>query len=89
MKFRDTWSSSQKLDTDILPVAGGAYNLFAFPSECNFSGLRFSLDLVKIIKEDPKRILGGSPFCKYDSHTIVLFQNFPVVATCLLNHYLC
>ncbi|XP_062011980.1 molybdenum cofactor sulfurase isoform X1 [Rosa rugosa] len=42
---------------------GGAYNLFAFPSECNFSGLRFSLDLVKIIKEDPKRIMEGSPFC--------------------------
>ncbi|KAF5477378.1 hypothetical protein F2P56_004025 [Juglans regia] len=42
---------------------GGAYNLFAFPSECNFSGLRFSLDLVKIIKEDSERILEGSPFC--------------------------
>ncbi|KAI5332642.1 hypothetical protein L3X38_022771 [Prunus dulcis] len=42
---------------------GEAYNLFAFPSECNFSGLRFSLDLVKIIKEDPARILEGSPFC--------------------------
>ncbi|KAG2679697.1 hypothetical protein I3760_11G063500 [Carya illinoinensis] len=42
---------------------GGAYNLFAFPSECNFSGLRFSLDLVKIIKEDSDRILEGSPFC--------------------------
>lgn len=46
------------------PDAGEAYNLFAFPSECNFSGLRFSLDLVKIIKEDPARILEGSPFCK-------------------------
>ncbi|BFG28744.1 hypothetical protein CerSpe_150180 [Prunus speciosa] len=42
---------------------GEAYNLFAFPSECNFSGLRFSLDLVRIIKEDPARILEGSPFC--------------------------
>ncbi|XP_009361810.2 molybdenum cofactor sulfurase isoform X1 [Pyrus x bretschneideri] len=43
---------------------GDAYNLFAFPSECNFSGLRFNLDLVKTIKEDPARILDGSPFCK-------------------------
>ncbi|XP_062168774.1 molybdenum cofactor sulfurase isoform X2 [Alnus glutinosa] len=43
---------------------GDTYNLFAFPSECNFSGLRFSLDLVKIIKEDSEKILEGSPICK-------------------------
>lgn len=43
---------------------GNAYNLFAFPSECNFSGTRFSLDLVKIIKEDSEGILEGSAFCK-------------------------
>ncbi|GMY33370.1 molybdenum cofactor sulfurase isoform X2, partial [Fagus crenata] len=49
---------------------GDAYNLFAFPSECNFSGLRFSLDLVKIIKEDSERILEGSPFC--NGHWMVL-----------------
>ncbi|XP_059661845.1 molybdenum cofactor sulfurase isoform X2 [Cornus florida] len=42
---------------------GNAYNLFAFPSECNFSGLRLDLDLVKIIKEDSKRILECSPHC--------------------------
>ncbi|WJX49485.1 Molybdenum cofactor sulfurase [Trifolium repens] len=42
---------------------GDVYNLFAFPSECNFSGLRFDLDLAKIIKEDPSRILGTS-VCK-------------------------
>ncbi|XP_062115811.1 molybdenum cofactor sulfurase isoform X2 [Humulus lupulus] len=42
---------------------GNAYNLFAFPSECNFSGSRFSLDLVKRMKEDSARILEGSPFC--------------------------
>ncbi|KAL0306127.1 UNVERIFIED_CONTAM: Molybdenum cofactor sulfurase [Sesamum radiatum] len=28
------------------------YNLFAFPSECNFSGLRFDLGLVNAIKEN-------------------------------------
>lgn len=85
MKFCDTWSSSWKLDIDILPFAGGSYNLFAFPSECNFSGLRFNLDLVKIIKEDPKTIMESSPFCKYDSHATV-FQNIhDFVATCLLN----
>ncbi|XP_054814716.1 molybdenum cofactor sulfurase isoform X2 [Prosopis cineraria] len=44
--------------------AGDVYDLFAFPSECNFSGLRFSLDLVRIIKEDSRRILGDSSFCK-------------------------
>ncbi|KDP25106.1 hypothetical protein JCGZ_22641 [Jatropha curcas] len=45
-------------------LTGTAYNLFAFPSECNFSGFRFSLDLVKLMKENPERILGGSQFCK-------------------------
>ncbi|KAK7405438.1 hypothetical protein VNO78_06733 [Psophocarpus tetragonolobus] len=45
-------------------TTGDAYNLFAFPSECNFSGLRFGLDLVKIIKEDSSKILGISSVCK-------------------------
>ncbi|XP_048228629.1 molybdenum cofactor sulfurase isoform X2 [Ricinus communis] len=43
---------------------GDAYNLFAFPSECNFSGFRFSLDLVNLIKQNPERILKGSQFGK-------------------------
>ncbi|CAJ1978203.1 unnamed protein product, partial [Sphenostylis stenocarpa] len=43
---------------------GDVYNLFAFPSECNFSGWRFGLDLVKIIKEDSSKILGISSVCK-------------------------
>ncbi|CAL1391251.1 unnamed protein product [Linum trigynum] len=38
------------------------FNLFSFPSECNFSGMRFNLDLVKLIKEDSQRILRGSPY---------------------------
>lgn len=42
------------------PVAGDVYNLFAFPSECNFSGMRFNLDLVNLIKEDANRVLEGS-----------------------------
>lgn len=41
-------------------LAGDVYNLFAFPSECNFSGLRFNLDLVKLIKDDANRVLEGS-----------------------------
>ncbi|XP_038901662.1 molybdenum cofactor sulfurase isoform X3 [Benincasa hispida] len=40
---------------------GSAYNLFAFPSECNFSGSKFSLELVKIVKEDSIRYSNGSP----------------------------
>ncbi|MED6130548.1 Molybdenum cofactor sulfurase [Stylosanthes scabra] len=44
--------------------AGHVYNLFAFPSECNFSGLRFDLDLVKIFKEHSSRELGISSVCK-------------------------
>ncbi|XP_057454448.1 molybdenum cofactor sulfurase isoform X2 [Lotus japonicus] len=43
---------------------GDVYNLFAFPSECNFSGLRFDLDLVNIIKEDSSRFFGFSSICK-------------------------
>jgi molybdenum cofactor sulfurtransferase len=39
---------------------GNVYNLFAFPSECNFSGVKFNLDLVNTIKEDPQKISEGS-----------------------------
>ncbi|XP_020269187.1 molybdenum cofactor sulfurase isoform X2 [Asparagus officinalis] len=53
-----TNASSQGL-ADIHP-SGNAYNLFAFPSECNFSGVKYPLDLVKIIKEDGGKKLGGS-----------------------------
>ncbi|KAM6594810.1 hypothetical protein CsatA_002513 [Cannabis sativa] len=51
---------------------GNAYNLFAFPSECNFSGSRFNLNLVKRMKEDSARILEGSPFC--NGHWMVLID---------------
>ncbi|KAK2972002.1 hypothetical protein RJ640_005022 [Escallonia rubra] len=43
---------------------GNAFNLFAFPSECNFSGVRFNLDLVKTMKEEREKILEGSSHCK-------------------------
>ncbi|XP_022717462.1 molybdenum cofactor sulfurase-like isoform X3 [Durio zibethinus] len=45
-------------------LTGDAYNLFAFPSECNFSGLRFSLDLVNNVKQNTEKILEGSPYSK-------------------------
>ncbi|PWZ07878.1 Molybdenum cofactor sulfurase [Zea mays] len=32
-------------------ISGNNLNLFAFPSECNFSGHKFNLSLVKLIKE--------------------------------------
>uniref|UniRef100_A0A0E0Q1F9 Molybdenum cofactor sulfurase n=1 Tax=Oryza rufipogon TaxID=4529 RepID=A0A0E0Q1F9_ORYRU len=32
-------------------ISGNNWNIFAFPSECNFSGQKFSLSLVKLIKE--------------------------------------
>ncbi|KAJ1260323.1 hypothetical protein BS78_10G223400 [Paspalum vaginatum] len=32
-------------------ISGNSLNLFAFPSECNFSGHKFNLSLVKLIKE--------------------------------------
>lgn len=43
---------------------GNVCNLFAFPSECNFSGVKFNLDLANTIRENPVRILEGSPYCK-------------------------
>ncbi|CAN7098649.1 unnamed protein product [Brassica rapa subsp. narinosa] len=43
---------------------GDACNLFAFPSECNFTGLRFNLDLVNLIKENNEATLEGTPFAK-------------------------
>lgn len=42
---------------------GDAFNLFAFPSECNFSGSRYSLELVNFIKNAPETEK-GSPLSK-------------------------
>nr|XP_043619000.1 molybdenum cofactor sulfurase isoform X2 [Erigeron canadensis] len=43
---------------------GQVYNLFAFPSECNFSGVKFNLDLIDVIKEDSEKVLEGSQHCR-------------------------
>ena len=68
--------------------AGYAHNLFAFPSECNFSGVRFSLDLVKIIKEDAERILTGPPFYKYPTPCHFMHQaNFVLVFVFLFSFW--
>ncbi|XP_078166867.1 molybdenum cofactor sulfurase (LOS5) (ABA3) isoform X1 [Carex rostrata] len=40
-------------------LSGEVYNVFAFPSECNFSGQKYPLDIVNLIKNDSSRILGG------------------------------
>ncbi|XP_050935603.1 molybdenum cofactor sulfurase isoform X5 [Cucumis melo] len=56
-----TRNEAKFLDKD---HTGSAYNLFAFPSECNFSGSKFSLELVKIVKEDLIRYSDGSPSFK-------------------------
>ncbi|TYI95981.1 hypothetical protein E1A91_D01G036800v1 [Gossypium mustelinum] len=53
-------------------LTGDAYNLFAFPSECNFSGMRFSLDLVNNVKQNAEKILEGSPYSK--GHWMVLID---------------
>ncbi|CAL9107776.1 unnamed protein product [Musa textilis] len=42
-------------------TSGNTYNLFAFPSECNFSGQKFSLDLVNYVKEGGGKPLTESP----------------------------
>ncbi|GAB2223609.1 hypothetical protein Droror1_Dr00017750 [Drosera rotundifolia] len=43
---------------------GNAFHLFAFPSECNFSGAKFSLDLVRTVKEQSEGNFGDLPFRK-------------------------
>ncbi|KAL3333767.1 hypothetical protein AABB24_033701 [Solanum stoloniferum] len=45
-------------------MTGNAYNLFAFPSECNFSGRKFDPNLIKIIKEESERVLESSQYCR-------------------------
>ncbi|KAL8469454.1 hypothetical protein ACS0TY_032339 [Phlomoides rotata] len=57
------WNKHQMSDT---------YNLFAFPSECNFSGLRFNLDLVNTIKEGSCEMPGTSP--PHSGHWMVLID---------------
>ncbi|PKA57150.1 Molybdenum cofactor sulfurase [Apostasia shenzhenica] len=39
---------------------GNNHNLFAFPSECNFSGIKFPLELVNIVKEYSGKGIGDS-----------------------------
>ncbi|KAJ4810324.1 Molybdenum cofactor sulfurase [Rhynchospora pubera] len=40
-------------------LSGEVYNMFAFPSECSFSGQKFPLDIVNLIKGDTSIIMGG------------------------------
>lgn len=59
--FKISKYSSQRRGGDVLlhnyqngsptTISGNNLNLFAFPSECNFSGHKFNLSLVKLIKE--------------------------------------
>lgn len=58
-----------------LIFTGDACNLFAFPSECNFTGLRFNLDLVNLIKENSEATLEGTPFAKYVLSPHLLFSS--------------
>ncbi|KAK4786501.1 hypothetical protein SAY86_003190 [Trapa natans] len=57
-------SSQRRYEYQDNTNAGDTCSLFALPSECNFSGVRFNLDLVKMIKEDSEKVLGGSDFCR-------------------------
>ncbi|KAG9146810.1 hypothetical protein Leryth_005122 [Lithospermum erythrorhizon] len=52
--------TQKRSEAHLSEEAADPFNLFAFPSECNFSGLRFNLDLVKIIKEESDALLKGS-----------------------------
>lgn len=63
--------------------ASETYNLFAFPSECNFSGLRFNLDLINSIKEGSCQIPGTSPL--QSGHWMVLIDAAKGSTTCPLD----
>ncbi|XP_072962206.1 molybdenum cofactor sulfurase isoform X2 [Typha angustifolia] len=65
--------SLQRRAENILPQdpQGTVYNMFAFPSECNFSGEKFDLNLVRLIKEDAQKILGG-PSQKRDCWMVLI-----------------
>ncbi|KAL2928144.1 Molybdenum cofactor sulfurase [Bienertia sinuspersici] len=41
-------------------AVGNACHLFAFPSECNFSGVRFNLDVIRSVKEHSEDIFKDS-----------------------------
>ncbi|XP_021738431.1 molybdenum cofactor sulfurase-like isoform X5 [Chenopodium quinoa] len=43
---------------------GTAHHLFAFPSECNFSGMRFNLDLIRALKEQSENTLKDTTLIK-------------------------
>uniref|UniRef100_A0A0A9DHA7 Molybdenum cofactor sulfurase n=1 Tax=Arundo donax TaxID=35708 RepID=A0A0A9DHA7_ARUDO len=55
--FKISRHSNQRRGEDVYQngslasISGNNLNLFAFPSECNFSGHKFNLSLVKLIKE--------------------------------------
>ncbi|KAJ7535046.1 hypothetical protein O6H91_12G016300 [Diphasiastrum complanatum] len=55
VSFRKRDSQNRFLKDDQNPLLEvdevGLYNLFAFPSECNFSGVKFDLDLIKFIQD--------------------------------------
>ncbi|XP_073061585.1 molybdenum cofactor sulfurase-like [Primulina eburnea] len=61
----ETWCGKEEFTSN-------TYNLFAFPSECNFSGQRFKLDLVNDIKEDSYEISGT--FTPQRGHWMVLID---------------
>ncbi|XP_047981964.1 molybdenum cofactor sulfurase isoform X2 [Salvia hispanica] len=75
---------NRNLCLTFLPVCniykGETYNLFAFPSECNFSGLRFNLDLVNSIKEGSCQIPGTFP--TQSGHWMVLIDAAKGSSTC-------
>ncbi|GAB4854748.1 Molybdenum cofactor sulfurase [Ancistrocladus abbreviatus] len=51
---------------------GDVCHLFAFPSECNFSGVKFSLDLVRAVKQHSEENFGGVTLRK--GHWFVLID---------------
>lgn len=60
--------------------AGNACHLFAFPSECNFSGVRFNLDLVRAIKEQSGEIFKDTILTKYGN--LLAYQLWHVLYCC-------
>ncbi|KMZ64025.1 Molybdenum cofactor sulfurase [Zostera marina] len=51
------------------------HHLFAFPSECNFSGTKYQLELANLVKKDMGKVLKGSGHYRYSrGHWMVLID---------------
>lgn len=72
LKFRSRQRRYKQIFQDEMSTSD-AYHLFAFPSECNFSGTKFDLELVKMIQEG-RHVDSMASVCTPRGHWMVLLD---------------